>query len=219
MSLGMILLPAVSVLVLLGVAQRVLDRMQLSDRAALVTAAAIFFGSLIPDLRFGPVSVNVGGALVPLGVCVWLLVKTDTRREIVRALVGSFLTAGIVYALSRLLPDEPERMTVDPNYLYGAAGGIAAYLLGRSRRAAFICGVLGVLLADLVRAAVTWSQGISQTLALGGAGIMDAMVLSGLIAVLLAELTGEVIERIQRPHRRENSDPVELPFRRGGSRW
>ena len=219
MSLGMILLPAVSVLVLLGVAQRVLDRMQLSDRAALIMAAAIFFGSLIPNLRVGPVSVNVGGALVPLGVCVWLLIKTDTAQEVRRALIGSVLTAGIIYALSRVLPAEPERMAVDPMYLYGLAGGIAAYLLGRSRRAAFICGVLGVSLADIARAAVTRAQGISQTLVLGGAGIMDAIVLSGLIAVLLAEFVGEVIERMARPRSSEISDPMELPRRRGGNRW
>ena len=219
MSLGLILLPAVSVLVLIGAAQRVLDRMQLSDRAALIIAAAIFFGSLIPDIRLGPVEVNVGGALAPLAVCIWLLIKTDTVREVRRALLGSLLTGAVIYALGRLLPDEPERMAIDPLYLYGAVGGLVAYLLGRSRRAAFICGVLGVMLADTARAIVTWAQGISQTLRLGGAGIMDAIVLSGLIAVLLAELTGEVIERLARPRSRENADPVELPARRGGSRW
>ena len=82
MSVGLILLAGVSALVLFGIAQRVLDRMHLTDRAALVITALIFFGGLLPDLRLGPVTVNVGGALVPLGVCVWLLVKTDTRQEL-----------------------------------------------------------------------------------------------------------------------------------------
>ena len=69
-SVSLILLAAVSALVLFGVAQRVLDRMQLSDRAALLVAAAIFFGGLIPDIRFGAVSFNIGGFAVPLGVCI-----------------------------------------------------------------------------------------------------------------------------------------------------
>ena len=218
MSIGLILLSAVSVLVLFGVAQRVLDRMQLSDRSALIIAAAIFFGSLIPNLRIGSVSVNLGGAVVPFGVCVWLLIKTDTKREVRRALLGSVVTAGIIYLLGRVLPDEPEQMAIDPMYLYGIAGGAVAYALGRSRRAAFICGVLGIVLADIARAVVTWAQGIRQTLMLGGAGAMDAIVLSGLLAVLLAELVGEINERIARPHRRENRDPVDIPFRRGGNR-
>ena len=214
MSIGLILLAIVSVLVLFGVAQRVLDRMQLTDRAALVIAAAIFFGGLIPDIRWGRVAVNLGGAVVPLAVCVWLLVKTDTKKEVWRALGGSVLTAVIVYALGRLLPSEPEKIVIDPNYVYGIAGGIVAYVLGRSRRAAFICGVLGVVLADIAVAVINWTNGIDQTLVLGGAGAMDVVVISGLLAVLLAELVGEVIERMTRPHRRENRDPVATPVRK-----
>ena len=214
MSVGLILLAAVSALVLFGVAQRVLDRMQLTDRAALIIAALIFFGGLVPDIRLGRVAVNLGDAVVPLGVCVWLLVKTDTRREVVRALLGSALTAAAVFALGRLLPAEPEKITVDPHYLYGIAGGIIAYLLGRSRRAAFICGVLGVMLADTATALINWTNGISSTLNLGTAGAMDTIVISGLIAVLLSELVGEVIERMARGDRRPGDNMLEMPVRK-----
>ena len=41
-------------------------------------------------------------------------------------------------------------------------------------------------------------QGVQQPLRLGGAGAMDVILLSGLVAVLLAELVGEVIERFSR---------------------
>lgn len=213
-SIGLVLLSVVSILVLFGVAQRVLDRMQLTDRAALIIAAAIFFGGLIPNIRLGRVSLNVGGALVPFLVCVYLLVKTDTAREFWRAVAGSVITAGLVYALGRVLPNEPEKMVIDPNYVYGLAGGAVAYILGRSRRAAFICGVLGVLLADIAVGVVNWAQGIDQTLVLGGAGALDIVVISGLLAVLLAELVGEIIERVVRHDRRENRDPVDTPVRR-----
>ena len=214
MSIGLILLAIVSVLVLFGVAQRVLDKMQLSDRAALIIAAAIFFGGLVPDIRIGRVAVNLGGAVVPLGVCVYLLIKTDTAKEFWRAVIGSVLTGAIVFFLGRVMPNEPEQIVLDPNSVYGLAGGAVAYLLGRSRRAAFICGVLGVVLADVAVAVVNWSQGLSQTLVLGGAGMMDAVVISGLLAVLLAELVGELIERAVRPHRRENRDAVDTPVRK-----
>ena len=218
MSIGLILLSAVSVVVLFGISQRVLDKMQLSDRAALIIAAAIFFGGLIPDIRLGRVAVNLGGAVVPLGVCAWLLIKTDTKKEVIRALWGSVITAATVFALGRLLPDEPEQIWIDPNYFYGLAGGVISYLLGRSRRAAFICGVLGVVLADIAVAVVNWSRGMDQTLVLGGAGAMDTVVISGLLAVLLAELVGEIYERMARHHRRENRDPVDSPVEKEGKR-
>ena len=213
MSVGLILLAAASVLVLFGVAQRVLDRMQLTDRAALIIAALIFFGGLAPDIRLGRVAVNLGGAVAPLGVCVYLLIQTDTKAEVGRALLGSVLTGLAVYALGRLLPAEPEKFIIDPHYLYGIAGGAIAYLLGRSRRAAFICGVLGVVLADTAVAVINWANGISATLVLGGAGAMDTIVISGLLAVLLSELAGEIIERMARPNRRENRDAVDTPVR------
>lgn len=214
MSIGLIVLTVVSALVLFGVAQRVLDKMQLSDRAALIIAAAIFFGGLAPDIRIGPVSFNLGGFVVPVGVCIWLLIKTDTKKEVWRAVIGSVITGAAVFLLGRLMPDEPEKIILDPNYVYGIAGGITAYLLGRSRRAAFICGVLGVVLADAAVAIVNWAGGIRQTLYLGTAGAMDVVVISGLLAVLLAELVGEILERMVRHNRRENRDPVDTPVQK-----
>ena len=47
-----------------------------------------------------------------------------------------------------------------------------------------------------------WSQGVDQRLVLGGAGAFDVIVMSGLIAVLLSELIGEIFERIKRGRQR-----------------
>ena len=107
-------------------------------------------------------------------------------------------------------------MLVDPLYLYGLAAGLVAYLLGRSRRAAFICGVLGVVLADTAVALVNWSRGVDQTLVLGGAGAMDTVVIAGLLAVLLAEFVGEVTERAVRMRNQEHPEALDAPLRRGG---
>lgn len=208
MSVGMIILTVVAVLIFFGVLQRVLDRMYLTDRAALCLIAAMFIGTLLPNLTLGRVSVSIGGAVIPLGVCVYLLIRAGSTKEVIRALVGAVLTGAAVYGLSILLPDEPEEMFMDPNLLYGLAGGLIAWLLGRSRRGAFICGAMGVILADIVTALVNWSRGIDQQLVLGGAGIADTVVISGILAVLLAELVGEIVERFTRSHKKvgeENS--------------
>lgn len=212
MSTGMLILTVVAVLVFFGVAQRVLDRMRLTDRQALVLVAAMFVGTLLPNLSFGRVSISLGGAVIPLGVCGYLLVRAGSGREVARALAGAVLTAAAIYALSVFLPDEPEEMWIEPNLLYGLSGGIIACLLGRSRRAAFICGVLGTLLADLAGAAVLWSRGVEQQLVLGGAGLVDTVVVSGILAVLLAELVGEIMERVQRGRK---PDPQPAPGREG----
>lgn len=213
MSIGMVLLTVTAILVFFGVAQRVLDKLYLSDRAALVLIALMFFGTLLPSLRFGNVQISLGGAVIPLGVCIYLLIRAGTAKERIRAVVGALITGGIIYALSALMPDEPEAIIVDPIYLYGLTGGLVAYILGRSRRGAFICGVLGVMLADTAVAVVNWTKGIDQTLLLGGAGVFDAIVISGIFGVLLCELIGEMLERITRGRERPAVSPIHNPVR------
>ena len=207
MSIGTIVLTVVAVLIFFGALERVLDRMRLTDRAALLLIAAMFVGTLLPNIQLGRVSLGIGGAVIPLGVCVYLLIRANESKEVWRSLIGAVLTGAAVFGLSMLLPDEPEEMFMDPNLLYGLAGGAIAWLLGRSRRGAFICGVTGVILADVATAILNWNRGVDQQLVLGGAGIADTVVISGVLAMLLAELVGEIAERVARTRR---------PAREGG---
>lgn len=200
MSAGMMLLIIAAVLVFCGLLQRVLDRMYLTDRQALVIIAAMLLGTFLPNIDLRAFSVNLGGAVIPLGVCVYLFIKADEAAERWRTIIGTVLTAGAVYALSALLPPEAEILPLDPMWLYGLCGGIIAWILGRSRRGAFICGIAGVILADIASALIAGMQGYQTQLVLGGAGIADATVISGVIAVLLCELVGELAERFVRAH-------------------
>lgn len=195
MSGGMLLLTIAAILVYCGLLQRVLDRMYLTDRQALVLIGAMLVGMFLPEITLGTVTVSVS-ALVPLGVCVHLLIRAEQPIERWRTLLGAVLTGGAVYGFSSLLPAEAETLPVDPMWLYGLSGGLIAWLTGRSRRGAFICGVIGVLLADVVSAIVVWTQGGKTQLYIGVGGIADAIVVSGVTAVLLCEILGEAIERI-----------------------
>ena len=197
MTMGMLLLTGTAILVYCGLLERVLDRMHLRDRTALLLIGAMLAGTFLPPLTVGRVAVNIGGGLIPLGVCAYLYIRADESHERWRTLLGSLITGAAVYGLTLALPAEPEQLPVDPTILTGLAGGVIAWLLGRSRRGAFICGVTGVMLADTATAVVNWSRGISQQL-LGGAGLADAAVLSGLLSVLLCEGIGEAAERLTR---------------------
>ncbi len=204
MSIGLILLIIVGLLVAFGVAQRVLDRLRLTDRQALLFVGLLFVGGLIPDIPITPLlSVNIGGALVPLGLCVYLLVKAGSAKEVVRALLASVITGVAIHLVGEWMPSEPEQIVIDPNYLFGLIGGAVAYLFGRSRRGAFVAGVLGSMIAAFWDAIEVWNQGVRQALSLGGAGLLDTIVISGLVAVLLAELVGELVERMSRGARRD----------------
>lgn len=195
MSIGMIILLTVSLLILFGVLQRVLDRMALTDRQALICVASIFIGGWLPDIPFGNISVNIGGALIPVIICVYLLLHAGTVKEQIRALVSSALTCAAVTLISIFFPSDPTAMPFDPMILYGISAGLIAWLLGRSRRSAFISGVLGIILADVITAIQLYIQGIQQTISIGGAGALDAVILAGIVGVLMCELIGETAER------------------------
>ena len=199
MTIGMIILIVVAILILLGLGQRVLDRMRLNDQLALLFIALIIGLGFVPDIRVTDVfAFNLGGAVVPLALCVYLFIKADTAWERGRSILASIITGAAVFAIGVFAPDEPETITVDPILLYGLAAGLIAYIFGRSRRCAFIAGVVGMMLSDTANAIYVWSKGVPQDFVLGGAGAADGIVIAGIVAVLLAELLGEIIERMKR---------------------
>ncbi len=203
MTIGLILLAIAGILLLFGVGQRVLDKLRLTDRQALLCIALIIAGGVLPDISVTPqFSFNIGGALIPLILCAYLWIKAGTAKERARCLAAALVTGAAVFALGRLMPDEPEEIVIDPGYMHGLAAGVIGYLFGRSRRGAFIAGVLGVMLSSVASAVYVWSQGVDQRLVLGGAGAYDVIVVTGLLAVLLSELIGELIERAVRGQRK-----------------
>ena len=206
MTVGRILLILVSALVAAGACQRALDRLRLTDRQALFFVGLIFVGGLLPDIPIGQsVRVNAGGALLPFLLAAYVWIRADSGRERLRSLTAALVTAAAVFAIGRFYPSEPEAMPFDVNYVYGIAAGLIAYVFGRSRRGAFIAGVVGLLAADVLQAALLWREGIGQTLYLGSGGMMDAVVISGILAVLTAELTGEFLERCARGAKRREA--------------
>lgn len=193
---GMIALIIVSILIYFGAAHRVLDRMRLSDRAALAVIAAIIVGSFI-DIPLGTrVTINVGGSIAVV-LAIYVLLGAGTGYEKIRAIVAAAITALALFLAGRFLGAEPEQIFVDPIYMYPLIAGIVGYLAGRSRRGAFFAAVMGVFALDVGQYFYLLRSGVGGTVHVGGAGAFDSLILSGILAVLLAELIGESLERIQ----------------------
>ena len=199
MTIGMILLVVVAVLIYLGAAQRVLDRLRLSDRAALLLLGAMVVGGFLPDVPLSDnVSINIGGGIIPIVIAAYLLIKAGTTKEKVRAVLAALVTGGVVYAAMKIMPSEPTyNFFIDPMYLFAIIAAVVGYLAGRSRRSSFIAGSMGILLTDIFSRIEIAVLGGSGSLTIGGAGVFDAIVIGGILALLLAEIFGESRERLQ----------------------
>ena len=91
MNLGVLLLLGAGILILLGLAQQVLDRLYLTDKQALIFLAAMVVGSFIniPLYRgTPPVSLNLGGAVLPVGLAVYVFSRAGSRKEVNRGILG-----------------------------------------------------------------------------------------------------------------------------------
>ncbi|MHB9146477.1 MAG: DUF1614 domain-containing protein [Symbiobacteriia bacterium] len=195
MPVGQIVLVLAIVLVYFGIAHRVLDRMRLTDRQALLFLALMLAGSplTLRLVRAPELTINVGGGILPLALSLYLIITADTGEEKLRAILAAAGTALFIGFLFRVLPSEPTEMAwLDPTYLFAIMAGLFAYLLGGSRRAAFVAGALGYILLDLSHYVTVLFWGLTRTrTAIGGAGVFDSTVIAAVLAVLVAEIVGE----------------------------
>ncbi len=200
MTLGTIVLVVASVLIYLGLAHRVLDRLRLTDRAALLFIAFMLVGGYLPDIPVTQnLAVNIGGGLIPVILIGYLFYKAETVAEKSRAAVAMLITALVVYAALKIIPLEPTyAILLDPLYLVAIIAGVAGYLAGRSRRGAFMAGVGAIVLNDIFTRIELMFTGGMETLVIGGAGIFDATLIAGIIALALAELVGEIRENVHK---------------------
>ncbi|MBQ7579336.1 MAG: hypothetical protein IJT25_02250 [Clostridia bacterium] len=194
MSVSLWILSAIIILLMLGLGQRILDQLRLNDKQAIILLLAIAIGLIIPPIEIGLVSFSVGGFLIPLGITIYLLIMVGFSRDLLRAIIGTILTAGIIYGLEWVMPADPEELLISPSIIYGLVAGLVAYILGRSRRNAFICAVLGVSLSQLIQFIVNLSLGTPTKLGLGVGGAFSTLIIAILLSVALAEFMGRAFE-------------------------
>ena len=130
------------------------------------------------------VAINVGGAIVPILICAYLLMQMPSI--VVPALIGVAIVTAIVHRFARPIPGLG---IATPMLIPPIAAALCGYFLGppQNRDAvAFISGVLGTLIgADLLNLRNLRDLG-APVASIGGAGTFDGIFLTGIVAVLLA---------------------------------
>jgi uncharacterized membrane protein len=143
---------------------------------------------VVPVLQERPgtvIAVNVGGAIIPTLLSLYLLFKNEMW---VRGLIATAIIAGIVHWLAYPVPGVGIAV---PMFVPPVVTAIVAVLMARQHAAAlaYISGSLGTLIgADLLNLGAV--QGLGAPVAsIGGAGTFDGIFLTGIMAVLLASFS------------------------------
>jgi uncharacterized membrane protein len=142
--------------------------------------------SYIPALRPNPddtiITINVGGAVIPVLLSAYLLMRFGGA---VPAFIATAVVAMVVHHFSRIIPGAG--ITV-PTLIPGFAAAALAILLTRKHRpvVAYVAGTMGCLVGADVLNLVEVAHLNAPIASIGGAGTFDGVFVSGLIAVLLA---------------------------------
>jgi len=128
------------------------------------------------------VAINVGGALVPILVSLYLFFRT---RLYGRMLIGTAIVAVIVHALARIVPGVGIAVPMLIPPLTAAAVGLVLSFR-RAPPVAYVAGSMGAQIgADITNLHRVTEIG-ARVVAIGGAGTFDGVFLTGIIAGLLA---------------------------------
>jgi len=149
-----------------------------------------FFGMryVVPFVTEWPgtlIAVNVGGAVIPTMVSIYLLAR---NRLWVQAALAKAAVALVCYWLSRPIPGLG---IAEPVFVPSVTTTIVALLLSREQAAplAYIGGSLGTLIgADLLNLGNIRGLG-APVASIGGAETFDSIFLIGIVAVLIASLS------------------------------
>jgi uncharacterized membrane protein len=132
------------------------------------------------------VAINVGGAIVPLCICAWILAADPA--VFLRAVLGTAIVTFVVHRAARPIPGVG---IATPMFIPPIVAALMGMLLsgGVAHHAdaiAYISGVMGTLIgADLMNLGRLSELG-APVASIGGAGTFDGIFLTGIVAVLLA---------------------------------
>ncbi len=140
-----------------------------------------FFGYRVPQVTEQVLAVNVGGAILPLLLCLYLL----PGAPMLQTLVATGIVTVVAKRLSRPVPGAGIAL---PALIPPVVAALAAMLLVRGNAAptAYIAGVVGTLVgADLLNLHKIERMG-RGVMSIGGAGVFDGIFLVGVFAVILS---------------------------------
>ncbi|MCM8818720.1 MAG: DUF1614 domain-containing protein [Candidatus Omnitrophica bacterium] len=126
------------------------------------------------------IAVNIGGCIIPLLLCIYLLPKAP----LLPTLFATIISTLICFKLSKIIPGIG--VTI-PALIPPIAAVLLAFIFSPDNKipVAYISGVLGVLIgADLLNLPNLPSY--PGIMSIGGAGVYDGIFLVGIISVLLA---------------------------------
>lgn len=194
MYIGMIILSIFIILTIIGLTERLLESWQIKESTAVLVSLLILGGLFIVPVNIADTVIfSIGGFVIPMAVFIWMLTRArgyETGRTLAAVAVIAIVSGIIAFNF----PLDAEVTLIETSLLLGIIAGGIAFLIGRTRRGAFISAGMGVLLTNFFIFLYMLILGINIPLILGTGNQFTAMIIAVITAVLIAEIAGEFLE-------------------------
>jgi uncharacterized membrane protein len=135
-----------------------------------------------PQSREMVLAVNVGGAVIPAGLSLYLLTHAENP---IRMLLALGVVTYVVYKMARPIPGVG---IATPMFIPPITAALAALILNHewASSTAYVAGTLGTLIGADILHLDKLKDLRAPVASIGGAGTFDGIFLTGVLAVLLA---------------------------------
>lgn len=143
-----------------------------------------------PAVAYQTIAINLGGAIIPILLSLWLLPRT----HLLRTLLATIIVAVVTHHFAKIVPGQGVEMPIWIGPLLAAVLGLVLTFGDRAAPLAYIAGSMGTLIgADISNLGHLAALG-PGLLSIGGAGVFDGVFLCGFVAALIS------FDRPHRPH-------------------
>lgn len=195
MYTGIIVISIFIILTAFGFLKTFFKKWRISEVAAILVGLAIIGGLLIPPFEIGEVLIiSIGGFVIPFIVSLYLLVRSASAKEVLRTVFATLIIGSIGANLIYFFPFQGEIISFDYGILLGLVAAGIAFIIGRSRRGAFVAAALGTMLISIFEFNIYWTQGYPYVIVLGSHSMFTSTIIASFIAAIVAEIAGETSE-------------------------
>lgn len=192
MTIGLIILGVIAVAVFFGAAERFFRRIGVPNWSAFLLVLALVAGAVVPEIKAGAFTMNLGGFAVPAVIAVIAAVRIGWDGELFRSGIALVAAAAVYTATRMLIVPDTVAMTITASVVGGFLVGAVAYLISGSRLGTAMAAAGGTVVGDVIVSLVYRFFIDGSGVSLGTQGAFDSLVIALVFGLLLAEVIGSI---------------------------
>lgn len=196
MTIGLILLAITAIMIFFGFTERLFKSIKIVNWAGFLLLLALCIGAIVPNIRIGGnLIINISGFVLPIIFMVALSVVLYKNKEFFKAFTAQLVVIAITVLGLFFLPIGGTGLNILCSTVIGVLGGIAAYLIGRTRESVLYATFGGVALGELVMRIADFYFITGSKVVLGSGIVFDAIIIAAFSGIVISEIVARVRNR------------------------